>query len=107
MLPAATSRFIASKLGSLKGKSASPKNYSAAKVSAPAKAKLTQRSVLTRSSLPPSVLSAQYAVRGPLVVRAVQIEKALKKGEKFPFSRVTYCNVRSLSLFLDGKHRDT
>lgn len=51
------------------------------------------RSLLTKADLPPNVLAAQYAVRGPLVVRAVQIEKALKKGEKFPFSRVTYCNI--------------
>ena len=55
---------------------------------------IQSRYVLTRSTLPPNVLQAQYAVRGPLVVRAVEIEKALKKGERFPFSRVTYCNVR-------------
>lgn len=61
----------------------------------PAKPLVKSRSILTRSTLPPNVLSAQYAVRGPLVVRAVEIEKALKKGEKFPFSRITYCNVRS------------
>lgn len=63
-------------------------------VQAPAKPLVSRRTVLSKSILPPNVLSAQYAVRGPLVVRAVEIEKALKKGEKFPFSRITYCNVR-------------
>lgn len=61
---------------------------------APVKPLVSRRTVLSKSILPPNVLSAQYAVRGPLVVRAVEIEKALKKGEKFPFSRITYCNVR-------------
>lgn len=65
-------------------------------VSAPVKSSVSRRTLLSKSILPPNVLSAQYAVRGPLVVRAVEIEKALKKGEKFPFSRVTYCNVRLL-----------
>lgn len=51
------------------------------------------RNILTIADLPQNVLDAQYAVRGPLVVRAVEIEKALKKGEKFPFQRITYCNV--------------
>lgn len=61
---------------------------------APVKPFVSRRTALSKSILPPNVLSAQYAVRGPLVVRAVEIEKALKKGEKFPFSRITYCNVR-------------
>ncbi len=37
--------------------------------------------------------TAQYAVRGALVLRAMQHEESLKRGEKRPFSKIYYCNI--------------
>lgn len=99
MLPAFVRRMASAKNGVVKKENKNKVNRFAIARTQPVKATVPSRSVLTRNVLPPNVLAAQYAVRGPLVVRAVQIEKALKKGEKFPFSRITYCNVRSKANF--------
>ncbi|TYZ62524.1 hypothetical protein PybrP1_012706 [[Pythium] brassicae (nom. inval.)] len=50
--------------------------------------------VLTRESINPRVLQAEYAVRGPLVLRSVEYTKRLKNGDKsLPFDRVIPCNI--------------
>ncbi|XP_047993398.1 alanine aminotransferase 2-like [Leguminivora glycinivorella] len=40
-----------------------------------------------------NLLNIQYAVRGPIVARAAQIEKELEKGVKKPFDRVVRANI--------------
>lgn len=41
----------------------------------------------------PNFIAMEYAVRGPLVIRAGQIEKELKAGEKKPFDQVIRANI--------------
>lgn len=49
--------------------------------------------VLTLSTLNPNVIELQYAVRGPLVIRATELENELKAGVKKPFARVVKANI--------------
>uniref|UniRef100_A0A8C9T566 alanine transaminase n=1 Tax=Scleropages formosus TaxID=113540 RepID=A0A8C9T566_SCLFO len=49
--------------------------------------------VLTIDTMNPNVKKVEYAVRGPIVQRAVQIEKELKAGAKKPFSEVIRANI--------------
>ncbi|CAG5114966.1 unnamed protein product [Candidula unifasciata] len=49
--------------------------------------------VLTLGTLNPNVLELQYAVRGPIVIRATELEKELKAGVKKPFTRVVKANI--------------
>lgn len=59
-------------------------------------AALQQRgfAVLTRESINPNVLRAEYAVRGPLVLRSVEYTKRLKNGDRsLPFDKVIPCNI--------------
>merc|ERR1719411_2419345 len=41
----------------------------------------------------PNIKKMEYAVRGPLVIRATAIEKELEKGVKKPFSNVIKANI--------------
>lgn len=49
--------------------------------------------VLTLDTMNPTVKKVEYAVRGPIVQRAVQIEKELKEGVKKPFDEVIKANI--------------
>ncbi|XP_064189975.1 alanine aminotransferase 2-like isoform X2 [Anguilla rostrata] len=49
--------------------------------------------VLTADTMNPNVKKVEYAVRGPIVQRALQIEKELKAGAKKPFSEVIKANI--------------
>lgn len=49
--------------------------------------------VLTVDNMNPNVLRVEYAVRGPIVQRAVQLEKELKEGVKKPFTEVIKANI--------------
>ncbi|XP_023679571.2 alanine aminotransferase 2-like [Paramormyrops kingsleyae] len=49
--------------------------------------------VLTTDTMNPNVKKVEYAVRGPIVQRAVQIENELKEGVKKPFSEVIRANI--------------
>ncbi|KAM3593472.1 uncharacterized protein V6R79_013645 [Siganus canaliculatus] len=49
--------------------------------------------VLTVDNMNPNVKRVEYAVRGPIVQRAVQIEKELKEGAKKPFTEVIKANI--------------
>ncbi|XP_068200116.1 alanine aminotransferase 2-like [Antennarius striatus] len=49
--------------------------------------------VLTLDNINPNVKKVEYAVRGPIVQRAVQIEKELKQGVKKPFTEVIRANI--------------
>jgi len=51
---------------------------------------------LTLENANTRVLAAEYAVRGPIVVRAKEIDAELKKKEnkkKYPFQQVIFCNI--------------
>ncbi|VDN02184.1 unnamed protein product [Thelazia callipaeda] len=53
----------------------------------------SEKHVLTLQTINPNVASMEYAVRGPLVIRALAIEKELEKGAKKPFSSVIKANI--------------
>lgn len=48
---------------------------------------------LTLDNMNPNIIKMEYAVRGPLVIRATEIEKELEKGMKKPFSEVIKANI--------------
>ncbi|VDP90035.1 unnamed protein product [Echinostoma caproni] len=48
---------------------------------------------LTLDTINPHVIKIEYAVRGPIVQRALQIEEELKKGAKKNFNEVIKCNI--------------
>ncbi|CAB4000353.1 alanine aminotransferase 2-like isoform X2, partial [Paramuricea clavata] len=48
---------------------------------------------LTIGTLNPLVKEVEYAVRGPIVIRAVKLEKELEKGAQKPFSEVLKANI--------------
>jgi len=41
----------------------------------------------------PMYYQAQYAVRGAIVLRAMELAKQMAAGEKLPFDRILYCNI--------------
>ena len=42
----------------------------------------------------PNVLKAEYAVRGAVPIKALEIKQDLAKNpQKYPFSEVTFCNI--------------
>uniref|UniRef100_A0A915NII8 Uncharacterized protein n=1 Tax=Meloidogyne floridensis TaxID=298350 RepID=A0A915NII8_9BILA len=49
--------------------------------------------VLTVDTINPNVITMEYAVRGPIVIRAVELEKELENGTKLPFDRVIKANI--------------
>ncbi|XP_060794718.1 alanine aminotransferase 2-like isoform X1 [Neoarius graeffei] len=49
--------------------------------------------VLTMDTMNQNVKRVEYAVRGPIVQRAVQIEKELQQGVKKPFTEVIRANI--------------
>ncbi|XP_064315538.1 alanine aminotransferase 2 isoform X3 [Phalacrocorax carbo] len=67
---------------------------SAAKASA---VKITEKAsrekILTLESMNPQVKAVEYAVRGPIVLKAGEIEKELRKGIKKPFTEVIKANI--------------
>ena len=40
-----------------------------------------------------AVVATEYAVRGPIVIQAQQLERALEEGADLPFEKVVYCNI--------------
>lgn len=49
--------------------------------------------VLTEDNVFTNLRKMEYAVRGPLLIRAIEIEKELQKGAKKPFKEVIKANV--------------
>lgn len=49
--------------------------------------------VLTTDSMNPKIKAVQYAVRGPIVIRAGQIQDEINAGKKYPFDEVIRCNI--------------
>ncbi|XP_017351414.1 alanine aminotransferase 2-like isoform X1 [Ictalurus punctatus] len=52
-----------------------------------------RRKVLTIDTMNANVKKVEYAVRGPIVQRAVQLEKELREGVKKPFDEVIKANI--------------
>lgn len=57
-----------------------------------------QRTLLSRAltikTINPSIVNAEYAVRGPIVARAEEIVSEIQQGStKYPFSEVVMCNI--------------
>ncbi|KAB5535863.1 hypothetical protein PHYPO_G00122850 [Pangasianodon hypophthalmus] len=52
-----------------------------------------RRKVLTIDTMNANVKKVEYAVRGPIVQRAVQLEKELREGVKKPFDEVIRANI--------------
>jgi alanine transaminase len=48
---------------------------------------------LTINNINPCIKSMEYAVRGPLVIRATEIEKEIEQGVKKPFENVIKANI--------------
>eukprot|EP01084_Bolivina_argentea_P071312 129685_1 len=49
---------------------------------------------LIRSKISSNVLNAQYAVRGSIVIRAIEIQNDLKHSiGNYPFENVIFCNI--------------
>jgi len=48
---------------------------------------------LTIDSINPSIKANEYAIRGPLPIRASEIEKEIEKGVKKPFKNVIKANI--------------
>mmetsp|Transcript_63335 Transcript_63335/g.169333 ORF Transcript_63335/g.169333 Transcript_63335/m.169333 type:complete len:513 (-) Transcript_63335:34-1572(-) len=53
----------------------------------------SKKKQLLPHTINPRVMEAQYAVRGALVLRAMQHQRALDSGEKMPFDEIIYCNI--------------
>ncbi|XP_068094266.1 alanine aminotransferase 1 isoform X2 [Hyperolius riggenbachi] len=49
--------------------------------------------ILTLDSMNPAIKKVEYAVRGPIVTRAVELEKELNQGVKKPFTEVIKANI--------------
>ena len=48
---------------------------------------------ITIDNINQKIRTADYAVRGEVVIRAIEIDNEMKKGKKFPFDSLLYCNV--------------
>ncbi|KAL4132551.1 hypothetical protein QTP88_009680 [Uroleucon formosanum] len=53
----------------------------------------SNQKVLTLDNMNPNVRIMEYAVRGPLLIRATEIENELKKGVEKPFKEVLKANI--------------
>ncbi|PWA25392.1 hypothetical protein CCH79_00005435 [Gambusia affinis] len=54
---------------------------------------MSRGKVLTIDNMNPTVKKVEYAVRGPIVQRAVELEKELSEGMKKPFAEVIRANI--------------
>ena len=48
---------------------------------------------LTEQSLRPGIRKCEYAVRGAILLKAMELEKKIKSGENLPFKEISYCNL--------------
>jgi len=72
------------------------KNNDAKQIMTPAKIvelEIEPKKQLTVDSMNPNIRTMKYAVLGPLVIRAMEIEKELKQGIKKPFANVIGSNI--------------
>uniref|UniRef100_A0A3Q3M8R8 alanine transaminase n=1 Tax=Mastacembelus armatus TaxID=205130 RepID=A0A3Q3M8R8_9TELE len=55
--------------------------------------RVARAKVLTIDTMNPTVKNAKYAVRGPIVARAAELERELNEGMKKPFDEVIKANI--------------
>jgi alanine transaminase len=48
---------------------------------------------LTLQTINQHIIKAEYAVRGKVVIEALELEKQLRKGARKPFDEIIYCNI--------------
>ena len=48
---------------------------------------------LTKETISPNVINAEYAVRGKIPMRGQEIMDEIKKGAKYPFDKTTSLNI--------------
>ena len=48
---------------------------------------------LTLSSINPGIIKAEYAIEGPICIRADEMAAEMKRGVKFPFPELIRCNI--------------
>uniref|UniRef100_A0A8C5QYD9 Alanine aminotransferase 2 n=1 Tax=Leptobrachium leishanense TaxID=445787 RepID=A0A8C5QYD9_9ANUR len=71
-----------------------PRWYSTATEEVPADRPMKIRDkILTLQSMNPQVRAVEYAVRGPIVLRAAELEKELQRGVTKPFHEVIKANI--------------
>jgi len=68
-------------------------NFQVASLSTSKKNGATAQQVLTLDSMNPSVKNIEYAVRGPIVIRASQLKQELADGVEKPFKEVIFSNI--------------
>jgi hypothetical protein len=56
-------------------------------------ARVMSTKVLNKATINPTVVAAQYAVRGELVIRAEALRKDLEHGKAMPFEKLIMCNI--------------
>ena len=49
--------------------------------------------VLNEETVGQNIKNTEYAIRGYIVQKADEISERLKKGEKFPFKKLLFCNI--------------
>lgn len=60
----------------------------------------TSGKVLTKETINPHVVAAEYAVRGAIVIRGAQIKEEIAKGSKnYSFTELTECNIGNPQYF--------
>ncbi|XP_040265415.1 alanine aminotransferase 2 [Bufo bufo] len=70
-----------------------PRLYSSSAAAEAQAVRPSRDRVLTLQSMNPQVRAVEYAVRGPIVTKAGEIEKELQQGIKKPFSEVIKANI--------------
>ncbi|KAF1740843.1 hypothetical protein MXB_44, partial [Myxobolus squamalis] len=51
------------------------------------------KEILNIDTLNPAILAVEYAVRGPIVTRAGEIQKEIESGIQKPFGKVIRANI--------------
>ncbi|KAM3626003.1 uncharacterized protein V6R79_021123 [Siganus canaliculatus] len=69
------------------------KRFSTAEAPVEVEAPRMKEKTLTMATLNPQVKAVEYAVRGPIVIRAGDIERRLQEGVKQPFTEVIKANI--------------
>ncbi|XP_016003128.2 alanine aminotransferase 2 [Rousettus aegyptiacus] len=69
------------------------RSRAAAEASAALPARGRRERVLTPESMNPQVKAVEYAVRGPIVLKAGELEQELQRGIKKPFTEVIRANI--------------
>ena len=68
-------------------------NFQVSAVSTCARNYAAAQQVLTLDSMNPSIKNIEYAVRGPIVIRASQLKQELAEGVEKPFKEVIFSNI--------------